>query len=43
MSVAILRLYWPPLTEELFMKIQKNIQILKLKYMEFFSLLDESL
>lgn len=36
MGVAIKRLYLPPLDEELSIEIKENVQIIKLKYLNFF-------
>lgn len=35
--MAILKLYLPPLDEDLIIKILENVQILKLKYLDTFS------
>lgn len=40
MTVVILRPYKPPEKEELYIKIYKNFQILKLTYLEFSLLID---
>lgn len=40
MAVVILRPYKPPEKEELYIKIYKNFQILKLTYLEFSLLVD---